>query len=901
MLRFDQDHWRALSPLLDEALDLDARARGAWLSELERQRPDLATVLERLLKEHDRLRGSDFLESSLTVDDTPSPSIAGHAVGPYTLEAPLGIGGMGTVWRARRSDGRFEGCVAVKLLNLALLDRRGDERFRREGTLLARLAHPHIARLLDAGVTATGQPYLVLEYVDGVRIDRFADERRPDPLKRLELFLQVADAVAHAHANLIIHRDLKPSNILVRADGQIKLLDFGIAKLLEEGATTGLATRLTRDGGSALTPEYAAPEQLTGEAVSTATDVYALGVLLFLLLTKQHPAAASLESRVDLMKAIADVESPRPSDVVTDPRLRRVLRGDLDTIVGTTLKKQPAERYVSVTALADDLRRHLRHEPISARPDTRAYRAAKFVRRHRWPVAAALVTFALLSAGLFVANRQRLIAESRFRQLRHLAEQVFALDRSIGNLPGATQARQALVAASVEYLEGLARDAGDDLDLLQEVSDGYWRAARIQGVPTALNLGDFAKAEESLKKADALVETVLASRPRDPRALERAAAIAQDRMILAESERRDPDAVIYARKAIERTDALFGNREATDAQRKMAIGLYGNVAMAYLNMRLYEDGVRYARRQLDAARSHGAPRHVSNSLSVLSNGLRLQGDLDGALKAIREAREIVDRTSYPSETERMLDRYAVLLREGFILGEDRGISLERPAEAIVPLREAFDMHEAGARRDPNDYTSRTRAATSARELGDILRWREPREALAVYDVALGRLDEITNNVKARRDKALVLANSSYALRRVNRTADGKTRLDEALSILTEIKDYPSDRVALGEELGAVLQAFADHHADHGQLEKAIAEYDGLLEKVLAARPDVEDDLRDANGLSLLYEDLARLYRLTGAADKADALDAKRIALWNHWNRKLPNNSFVLRRLTPRGR
>jgi serine/threonine-protein kinase len=258
MLRVDKDVWPSLSPLLDQALERDAAGRERLLADVALHNPDLAAILERLLRQHERLLGSAFLEAPPAFEHLTGASLAGHAVGPYTLEAPLGMGGMGTVWRARRHDGRFEGVVAVKLLNLALLDERGDERFRREGTLLARLAHPHITRLLDAGITAGGQPYLVLEYVDGVPIDRFADERRLGVGERLALCLQVADAVAHAHANLILHRDLKPSNILVTGDGQIKLLDFGVGKLLEASGSPGTATAVA---ATALTPEYASPSR----------------------------------------------------------------------------------------------------------------------------------------------------------------------------------------------------------------------------------------------------------------------------------------------------------------------------------------------------------------------------------------------------------------------------------------------------------------------------------------------------------------------------------------------------------------------------------------------------------------------------------------------------------------
>ena len=912
MFRFDHDRWQALSPLLDEALDLDAGARSSWLTELERRDPDLASILERLLEEHERLRGSDFLQSSLTIDDTPGPSLAGQVVGPYALEAPLGVGGMGTVWRASRSDGRFEGCVAVKLLNLALLDRHGDQRFKREGTLLARLAHPHIARLHDAGVTATGQPYLVLEYVDGVRIDRYADERRLALRERLELFLQVADAVAYAHANLIVHRDLKPSNILVCPDGQVKLLDFGIARLLEENSTA--QGTVTVPAAHALTPEYAAPEQARGDPVTTASDVYALGILLYTLLTGRHPTGDGCRTPAHHLRQLLEADAPRASHAVAGPtrqeaaeraalrratpeRLHRLYRGDIDNLLAKTLEKTPEQRYPSVTALADDIRRFLNHEPLRIRGQAWTYRAAKFIRRHRWPVAAATIAFTMLAAGVLVANRQRVIAERRFDQLRQLSQQVFALDTRIQSLAGATEARQALVTASLEYLAGLGRDAGGDLDLLQEVSDGYWRVARIQGVPIGLTLGNLAQAEQSLKAAEDLVERILTSRPNDARALERGAMVAHDRMIVADTEQRKDDALVHARTAVERMERVLAVGSPSKTQRDSAYFVFSNVALAYLNLRRYEDAVRYSRRLLDAARAWElSPLRISSPLSVLANALRSQGDLEGALTAIREARELVDRSSYADETKRMIARYPVLLREAFILGEDRGISLNRPDEAAAVLREAFEMLEGVVRRDPNDYTSRTRVGTVGRELGDILRWRAPQEAIAVYGVALARLAEIRGNLRARRDRALVLANSSYALRRVDRIAEARRRLEEAQAILGETKDYPSDRVTLDSEVRAVLHALADQRADEGHPAEAIRQYEQLLEKVMATRPDVERDLRDAYSLALLHADLARLHRSAGAHDRANALDDRTRTMWSGWNRSRPNNPFVLRQL-----
>jgi eukaryotic-like serine/threonine-protein kinase len=439
MSTFSPDQWQALSPYLDQALTMTDDERTAWLSELAERNPALAAQVRELLDEQRILAQEGFLEK-VPVAPTTVPGLAGQTIGPYQLISQIGQGGMGSVWLAERSDGRFERRAAVKFLSVALAGRGGEQRFKREGSILGRLAHEHIAQLVDAGVSPAGQPYLVLEYVEGDHIDQYCDASMLDVEARLRLFLDVLVAVAHAHANLIVHRDLKPSNVLVSKNGQVKLLDFGIAKLLEGEGQEGLATLLTVEGGRAMTPEYAAPEQVTGGPVTTATDVYSLGVLLYVLLTGQHPAGSGPHSPADLVKAIVDTEPTRPSGMVTPTRanaketttnaerrattpekLSRLLRGDLDTIVAKALKKNPQERYASVTALADDLQRYLRHEPISARPDTIAYRAAKFVRRNRTAVALTALALAATLAGvagtLLQARTARRQRDFAFRQL----------------------------------------------------------------------------------------------------------------------------------------------------------------------------------------------------------------------------------------------------------------------------------------------------------------------------------------------------------------------------------------------------------------------------------------------------------------------------------------------------
>jgi len=434
MTRLSPERWRVVSPYLDEALELPDEQRALWLAALRRRDAALADDVETLFEMRSLASREAFLEGAPPVS-TDDRSLAGRSFGAYTLDSLVGQGGMGSVWLARRSDGRFEGLAAVKLLNASLIGRAGEERFRREGQILARLAHPHVARLLDAGVSDDRQPYLVLEYVEGEPIDAYCEGRRLSVDARVTLFLDVLEAVSLAHANLIVHRDIKPSNVLVDGNGQVKLLDFGIAKLLEGEGERGAATAITHEAGSALTPEFAAPEQITGDAVTTATDVHALGTLLYLLLTGRHPAAGSRRSPVELVRAIVESEPARPSDTVsrgegadalaaargaTSDGLRRELRGDLDTIVGKAVKKEPAARYSSVSAFAEDLRRYLRHEPVLARPDTWRYRVGKFVRRNRVGVSLAALAAAAAIAGTSVivargreARRQRDAAQAQ--------------------------------------------------------------------------------------------------------------------------------------------------------------------------------------------------------------------------------------------------------------------------------------------------------------------------------------------------------------------------------------------------------------------------------------------------------------------------------------------------------
>jgi serine/threonine protein kinase len=923
MSTLSPDQWQALSPYLDRALAMTDDERAAWLSSLGEREPGLATQLAALLDEHRVLAQEGFLENGRFALPNAT-GLAGQTIGPYTLVSQIGQGGMGSVWLARRSDGRFERQAAVKFVNIALAGRATEERFKREGSILGRLTHPHIAELLDAGISSDGQPYLILEYVDGEAIDQYCDEHKLDVEARVRLFLDVLAAVAHAHANLVVHRDIKPSNVLVTTSGEVKLLDFGIAKLLEGEGQTGAATVLTHEGGSALTPQYAAPEQLTGQPVTTATDVYALGVLLYLLLSGRHPAGSGPHSPAELVKAVLDLEPPRVSDATTadnrkliaerrgttPDKLRRELREDLDTIVGKALKKVPQERYGSVTGFADDLQRYLKHEPISARPDALAYRTAKFLRRNRTVAAltasAIVVVIVSLSIGLYVANRQRKIAEQRFAQVRQLANKFIELDNDIRGLPGSTKVRMKMVSDSLQYLTSLSSDIHGDKDLALEIAYAYVRVAHAQGDPTSPNLGQFAEAKDSLSQASKLVDAILADNPKNRRALFIAATIAHDRMILADADGRHEESLAYAKDAaslIERFLSL-GNADAGEVY-SMAY-FYTNVADIAVNCRRFDDAIRYCRRALEISLPVERARIGEGSIyEALADTLRQSGDLEGALKTSNQAVELEQQQAATGHAALLINLGYALNTKGMILGRaDAEPSLGRSAEALAAFQKAIDIAEELTKKDSIDFLSRYAEANYALEAGNVLRHRDSRRALAVYDQAIARIREAKANSSTQRAEAELLSASSYPVRWMGGTAKAQQRIDRAFQLLRDTHTYPADKIEPMSDAYHALQAQADQYSETGQTQKAIDMYQQLLEKLGAWGSKPDDDLRDATCISRTWTALAELLRRVGRTDEAARIEAQRTELWDHWKAKVPNAQFLLRQslsqIAPRG-
>ena len=529
------EQWQAIRTKLNAALDLEPAARSAYLDGLAAANPEVRQQLQPLIASHDQMH-TGFLRVPTMSPELPpateqSPdSFLGRHLGPYRIVEQIGSGGMGEVFRAVRADDQYHKQVAIKLVRAGQDSTFVISRFRNERQILAILEHPNVARLLDGGTTDEGVPYLVMELVEGRPIDAYCDAQKLATTARLKLFLQICSAVQYAHQHLIIHRDIKPGNILVTEGGVPKLLDFGIAKILDPGPLGGGVDR-TLTLFRLLTPGYASPEQVRGEPITTATDVYSLGVVLYELLSGRLPYPIRGLSSREIGDVVCQFEPEKPSVVVgrtmtaddcdIDPvelssvrdgypeKLSKRLRGDLDNIVLMALRKEPQRRYASVDQFAEDIRHHLEDLPVSARPDTIQYRALKFVARHKTGVSGAVLVVLTLLAGLattlwqaHLARTERVRAEQRFNDVRALANSLlFEIDDAIRELPGSTPTRRLLVDRALRYLDSLSAEAGNTPALLRELASAYERVGEVQGHYPTDNLGDTGGTLRSYQRA----------------------------------------------------------------------------------------------------------------------------------------------------------------------------------------------------------------------------------------------------------------------------------------------------------------------------------------------------------------------------------------------------------------
>jgi tetratricopeptide (TPR) repeat protein/predicted Ser/Thr protein kinase len=636
------ERWLRIDRILQPAFDLPVAEREAYLDAACAGDTDLRREVESLLAADEE--ADDFLVEPVFKLAAPDRSVAaGHRIGAYRVVRELGRGGMGAVYLAERADNQFEQQVAIKLVKRGMDTDEIVRRFRHERQILASLDHPNIARLFDGGSTEDGRPYFVMEYVAGRPLLEYCDQRRLDTTERLKLFLQVCAAVQHAHNNFVVHRDIKPSNILITGGGEVKLLDFGIAKLLnaeEAGLTSAIGQR-------PMTPEYASPEQACGQNLTTASDVYALGVVLYELLTGHRPYQVNRATNEEVVRVICHQEPERPSVVVSDApdKLRRRLSGDLDNIVLTALRKEPERRYQSAAQLAEDIQRHLKGQPVAARPNTLGYRTGKFIRRNKTAVAAAALILLSLLGGMAATMRQMLVARDerdraeaqrlraeneqmraeaqrlraeneqaraereqahavealalarraeaqaqveraravrRFNDVRKLANtMLFEFHDAIKNLAGSLPAQELLVKRALEYLDSLAREASGDASLQRELAAGYDKVGDLQGMTaTSGGLGDTAAALRSYRKALAIRQALVAANPANTsHRLELALSFRN----LGESQRlnwqREQSVESY-RRAISILEPLLEGEPQNLAVRQELLFLYQRISQA---------------------------------------------------------------------------------------------------------------------------------------------------------------------------------------------------------------------------------------------------------------------------------------------------------------------------------
>jgi non-specific serine/threonine protein kinase/serine/threonine-protein kinase len=816
----DSERWSRLRAIVEEVLEHPGR-RDQILGERCGDDEVLLSEAVALLDAH---RRTGILDRTLGGGLPPlSGSVAPPRVlGAWTLREEIGRGGMGTVYRAERSDGVYEQHAAVKLMAGGPWGPGVMERFLRERQILARLQHPSIAALLDGGTTPEGVQWFAMERVSGRPLDRYCDEKRLDVGERLGLFLTVCDAVEAAHRSLVVHRDLKPSNIMVSDEGTVKLLDFGIARSLDEARED--AEGLTLAYGQPLTVEYASPEQFHGAPASTAADVYSLGAVLYELLTGRVPFPLRGRPLGEVDRVLTSAALVPPSEAVTgaaaaateavpdeagdgDPlpaaiaaaratipeRLRRRLRGDLDAIVRQALHRDLSRRYGSVAELAADVRRHLAGLPVRARPDGMAYVARKLAGRHRVAVAAVGLLALSLAGGVaatlhqaHTAVEQSRIAQRRFADVRRLANSMlFEVEEAVAPLPGSTAARQLLVRRALEYIEGLSVEERDDPELRRELAAAYRKIGDIQGNPREAHLGDLDGALESYRQAESLLTAL-------------AAEDTAVRRELADVVRRIGDVLWWQGETAEAVTGYERARgvmaelvrlEPDDAKNLAGLAAaeaaVGEIAFWNGEMERALPHLEHAlalRRKLLAAAPEDLARlvDVARAETALGDALGWAGRSEEALEHLRLAVALLDGAhGENAQDSRVANSLALALSK---LGEHLVDAGERDA-ALSSLGRAREVAVQLAAADPFDSRARRFAALTDAKLGDAaMSFDRAAEAVRHYRAALAVYEELaaqeSGNIEHRRD----LANGAVRLARALLVLD---RFAEALDLFIE--------------------------------------------------------------------------------------------------------------------
>ena len=808
--------------VLAEALELDTGPQRVFLDAACAHDAELRAEVDLLLAQRVDT-GDDAMEECaadaarfrLDADDQRATRI-GTRIGAFRVLSELGHGGMGTVFLAERDDENYRQQVAIKLINPGLGGETIRRRFRNEMQILADLNHPNIARLLDAGETADGVPYLVMEYVEGSPINHYCKDHNLSTEQTLRLFCTVCDAVQYAHQHLVIHRDIKPGNVLVTSEGLPKLVDFGIAKLLDNGRSVSDATATAMPF---MTPEYASPEQVRGLSVTTATDIYSLGVVLYELLSGKLPYR--LKSRVphELALAICDQEPERPSTTTVNfrtPNQRKRLDGDLDNIVMMAMRKESQRRYATAQQFAEDIQRHLNGLPVRARHDTFTYRAGKFIRRRKFAVAAAALIVVTLLVGIIatawqarVARAERARAERRFNDVRQLANSiVFEVHDAIVNLPGSTTARSLIVQRGLNYLDSLAQDAAGDRGLQRELAGAYEKLGVVQYTPSVAHLGDLNGALQSHRKAAALRESLVAAEPnnRDYRR-----ELLDSYWFIATLTGKQGDLtreLEIVRQQLPARQELAASEKTDFLDRYNLAGLHVYIGSSLMTMGDAQGALENQKEALKIREALAAidpnstrsRRALSISCEYLGLATDLLGDTKGALEWQQRGLEI--REALVAADSLNTDLRLMLIESHRYVG-DMFFKLGDLERASSHYQKQLAINEEMGAADPANAQFRNNLAVALIKAGDIkIRYKRTTEALSDYREAL-RIREQLNatsqqDASIRRDLAEVWIKIGDVLQQTGAKSEAREYYRKATENLEALSAaIPADAVIRG--------------------------------------------------------------------------------------------------------
>jgi len=919
----DNERWQKIEEVFQTVAECEPAEREAYLTRACAGDEELRREVESLLAHEvfDTFIQHPIKGAARSLSVVSEHDLIGSQLGPYRVTELVGQGGMGAVYAAVRDDELFKQKVAIKVVRRGMDSGFVLNRFQAERRILASLDHPNIARLVDGGSTADGRPYFVMEFIEGQPLNEYCAANYLSIADRIKLFRQVCGAVQYAHQKLIAHRDIKPSNILVNREGAPKLLDFGIAKLLDPAQMEGDPAR-TATMMRMMTPDYASPEQVRGLQISTATDIYSLGAVLYELLTGERPHRLSNYTPTEIERVICETEIVRPSEAASKADLlpakqQRQLTGDLDNIILMAMRKEPERRYQSAEQFSDDLRRHLEKLPVIARADTIRYRASKFVRRHKAGVAATAIVIVSLLGGLVATNYQARRAERRFQQVRKLANTfLFDFHDKIQPLPGSTEAREMVVKTAREYLDSLAQESGNDSALQLELAQAYLKVGDVQGDSAAANLGHPEAALESYRKALALARKLAPGDENNIQAL-RLLATCYYKLGHLQSEMGDPaKGIQMLRQSQDMEEKVYARSGENQQDMKLLVRIYERVGDAEMKdrdavaaLQTYRRALPLVERLAVLAPGHLTQYGLSQVHARIGDALAFRADLASTMESYSKSLTI--REKIVSQNPANATYRRELMMDYNWMGDCSGglvfFNVGDKAAALRYYQKALEISEALATADPKDTRAQMDLAISYGKVGDMLSEFEPAQGVEHYRKAmviiLGLLEIQPTQFSYQRRKAMYLRSQATPLHKLGDHEGAIRSLRQSLELIQKLAAERPDNVQAQGDLHITLNQLGDELLEKQNFDSAGEHYRQALESAESYLATHPTDLYALWRLANSHASLGRFHAKLGAVQnrptaeriaswrEARSWHQKGIDVWDRWNQQAVSSVF----------